>query len=128
MSLYPDLYKDQDQNGDVNDPLVGGDQENPQIRKRCYENSDDWDHYEHDQNNRKANCSLFLVIVSVIFGLWPLCIFSWFMVRKIKKRMGSWHRHWCKVSTAYYLSIFGIIFGIIEWVIAILALYKRYYN
>lgn len=126
MSIYPDLYVNQQDNNKDDDASLLGDDQQP--KQKCYSNSDDWDFHEHSKNNRKANCSLFIAIISVIFGLWPLCIVSCCMIRKLKNRMGNWHRHWCKVSTAYYLSIFGIAFGLLEWAFGIFLLWKRFHH
>jgi hypothetical protein len=108
--------------------LLDQDIENQQKHTRCYENPDDWSSFEHDRLNSKTNWSLFIAIISSFFGLWPLCIISLCMVRQIKKDLPNWHRHWCKVNTAYYWSLFGLIFGLLEWITGIILLFNKFHH
>ena len=92
---------------------------------RCWNNADDWDYSIHDRQNKTANWALAIAILGTLF-LWPLCVFSYCMISDIKKKMGRWHRHYCKVSSAYFFSIFGIFFGIVEWIVLGIGIWTRF--
>ena len=98
---------------------------------RCWHNEDDWDQPEHDHLNSKANWAIVLSIIGLLF-VWPICIISLCMISDIRRdlviRYRRYHRHWCKVNTAYWLSIFVIIFGIIEWIVFGIGMWERFHK
>ena len=98
---------------------------------RCYNHVDDWDQPEHDHNNSKANWAIALAILGLFF-IWPICIISLCLIYDIRRDIiygyRRVHRHWCKVNTAYWLSVFVIIFGIIEWVFFSFGMWARFHK
>lgn len=87
----------------------------------------DWQGHEHVRNSSRVCSALVIGILGLLF-FWPLCFIGLYLVYGIRKRIleNSYmhHRHWCKVTTTYWINVIGIVLGILE-TIALIVLATR---
>ena len=123
--IYPDLPQQYDE-------------ENPEHVEKCPANhyqshqshqsniNYDWSEEDHFVNQTKVCWALILGIIGMIV-FFPLCIIGLCFVSNIKRNITRRHEHWCKVNTTYWINVFGLIFGIIEYTVVILSfVYERH--
>lgn len=86
-------------------------------RYRCAQNGDDWCEDVHVIYDSKICWALVFGLLG--FVVWPFAIIGYLIIRPVKKSVDLYHRHWCKVSSVYYLNLFVMICGFIETIVGI---------
>ena len=132
-SVYPTLPGQQPEHEQESllNPRDPESQRHERGHTRCWHAVDDWDQPEHDHLNSKANWAIVLSIIGLFF-IWPISIVSLCLISDIRKDIirgyRKRHRHWCKVNTAYWLSVFTIIFGVIEWALFGYGMWSQFHH